>query len=223
MATVKIKKNAFKYNAVRYYRGKSEDVVLGCYGDKMTPAGNGNYLDIADKLNKAAFESVSVHVVGPIDVDWNKTSKSDLDLSGSLKFIKLGGAKGNLTHESAKSAKLKLMKFSIYKNPLRDAVNTHDQAALDFIKGAKKRRIVSAVWVAMEAELASKVATGVEVEIDATVNGVELKVKGGTSSTTTTNVKLGSNTTFAYMLHKISSLNAQGTIGTMDDDQHGAF
>lgn len=203
----------------RYFRGKATDVALGSYGQKKTPIGSPNYLAIEKTIPAATLAKVPVKVTGPIAVDWSKVSKTDVD--AGVNFLKKGGGKGSLTVDSAKSAKLVLVKFSIAEGDLKDLLNKYATDARTAMKNeGGDARIVSEVYVAMEAELASTVTTGGSVSASGTANGLEIEVKATTSSTTSTKVVLPPDTTFAYLLHKVKKWSGS-TITDMEDDREG--
>lgn len=217
---VKITKGALVIDGgQRFFRGKATDVALGSYGEKKTPLGKPSYLAIERTIPGATIAKVPVKVTGPISVDWSKVSKTDIE--GNVNFLKKGGGKASLTVEQAKSAKLVLVKFSIAEGDLKDLLNKHaGDARKEIKKEGKDARIVSEVYVAMEAELASSVTTGVSVSASGTQNGIEVEVKGGTNGTTSTKVVLPPDTTFAYMMHRVKKWSGD-TIDNMEDDQQG--
>ncbi|MCW5898659.1 MAG: hypothetical protein KIT10_05260 [Flavobacteriales bacterium] len=222
MSNYKFKGNAFKYNRVGYYRGKAEDIMLGCYGSKRSSMNNGTYLDVGNKLPVTAMDNVQIHTYGPIAIDWSKVAKGDLALSGTVKYIKGDGAKADLSHSSAAMANLVLMKFIIYRDQLRDAVNDHAPKALSSLASGSDGRLVSAIWVAMEGRFATEVTTEGRVEFAASQQGFDIKIKAGKSSTVKSTVTIGTNSTFAYMLHKVVKWGSRKkVIEKLKDDPHG--
>jgi hypothetical protein len=203
----------------RFFRGKATDVALGSYGQKKTPLGSPTYLAIEKSIPAASIAKVPVKVTGPIAVDWSKVSQTDVE--GGVNYLKKGGGKGSLKVELAKSAKLVLVKFSIAEGDLKDLLNKHATDARSAMKSeGGDARIVSEVYVAMEAELASTVTTGGSVTASGSSSGLEVEVKASTSSTTSTKVVLPPDTTFAYLLHKVKTWSGS-TITNMEDDQQG--
>lgn len=204
----------------RFFRGKATDVALGSYGEKKTPFGGIPYLAIERTIPASNLAKVQVKVTGPITVDWGKVSKTDV--SGGVNYLKAAGGKASLSVESAKSAKLVLVKFSIPEGELKDLLNKHaGQARSEIKKEGNDARVVSEVYVAMEAELASKVTTGGSVSATGTANGLEVSVAASNSTTTTTKVSLPPDTTFAYLLHKVKKWDGD-KVSDMEDDRAGA-
>ncbi|MBN2529594.1 MAG: hypothetical protein JXR76_24610 [Deltaproteobacteria bacterium] len=218
---VKITSAAFKYNGVRYFRGKAENVNLASYGEKKTPVGQPNYLEVEDDIGRAMLGKIKVKISGPYDVDWSRYSKADI--SAGIKYLMVGGGTGSFSHESAKSAKLKLVKMSIDEGQLKKLLNDHAQKVKAYMKSeGKDARIVSEVWIAMEAQLASDVTNGGAVTGSGGANGITVEVSASGSSKNTSSVTIPENTTFAYLLHKVKKWK-KDTISNMEDDQHGAF
>jgi hypothetical protein len=217
---VKITKKALVIDGgQRFFRGKATDVALGSYGEKKTPITAPNYLAIEKTIPGATLAKVPVKITGPIAVDWSKVSKTEIE--GGVNYLQKGGGKASLTVDSAKSAKLVLVKFSIAEGDLKDLLNNHANDARQAMKDeGKDARIVSEVYVAMEAELASTVTTGGSGSANGTVNGLEIEVKASGSNTTTTKVVLPPDTTFAYLLHRVKKWDGK-RVKDMEDDQSG--
>ena len=47
---IKISNAAFLYNGKRYFRGNSENIRIGSYGDKKTPLTQTNYLQVQNNI-----------------------------------------------------------------------------------------------------------------------------------------------------------------------------
>ena len=158
------------------------------------------------------------------DISWNQTNKADVEVNGVLKFFGLEGkiaVSGN--YEKAKSAKLKLVSFAIDEGPLKMMLNQDADGARKYLaQEGKDGRIVSEVWIAMEAELAEHFSSSssIAVSVQAVGNSLEITAKGGKHGTQT--VSLSSGTTFAYKLHKVKDWNKGKTkIEDMEADYKG--
>ncbi|MBI2392106.1 MAG: hypothetical protein HYV09_21115 [Deltaproteobacteria bacterium] len=217
---VKVTKGALVIDGgQRFFRGKATDIALGSYGEKKTPVGQIPYLAIEKTLSPGVLGKVPIKITGPIAVDWSKVSSSDI--SAGVSFLKKGGGKGSLTIDAAKGAKLVLVKFSIAEGDLKDLLNKHATDSRDYLKKeGGDGRVVSEVYVAMEAELASSVTTGGSVSASGTSNGLQIEVAASGSSTTTTKVTLPPDTTFAYLLHKVKKWSNK-VVDDMEDDRAG--
>lgn len=220
---VKVSKTAFRYNGVNYFRAKSENIRLVSYGDKKTPVGQANYLAVQNNITGENLAKVGTSVSGPFTIDWSKVSKVDAEGGGSLKYFMKGGGKASFSHSKAESAHLKLVKFSINEGPLKTLLNNHATGARNFLKGeGNSGRVVSEVWVVMEAELASEVTTSGSVSGNASAQGIEVKFKAGGSRTATSKIVIAPDTTFAYLLHKVKRWDGN-QVKDLEDDQHGSF
>lgn len=173
-------------------------------------------------INSKHFGEVKVQISGPFDVDWSKESDSEVNLS--IDYLKLAGGTGSFSRTAAKSARLKLVKFHLTERALKNLLNDHATGARNWLAGAgASGRIVSEVWVVMEAELASQVSSNGTVTGDANVKGFNVTLGGSTASTSTSKITIPENTTFAYLLHKVKSWKdrAKTKIEDLEDDQHG--
>lgn len=218
---VKVTSAAFKYDAIRYFRGKAENVNLGSYGQKKTPIGKTNYLAVQDDIGKVQIAKVKVKISGPYSVDWSKFSNTDIN--AGIKYLDAAGATGSFNRNAAKSANLKLVKFSIDEGQLKKLLNKHAGAARKYLKKeGGDGRVVSEVWVAMEATLASQVTNGGSVTGTAGADGLKVTVGASGSSTSQSSVTIPPNTTFAYLLHKVKKWK-KDNVDNLEDDQHGSF
>ena len=204
----------------RFFRGKASNVSLGSYGQAKTPVVGHPYLAIEKNVTPGNVSKVPITISGPITIDWTKVSKTDIDAS-AYTFLKLGGGKGNLTVATASSAKLVLMKFSINEGDLKDILNKHDTAARAYLKSeGADGRIVSEIYVAMEAELANDMQVSGKVSGNGSVDGIQIEMAASGKRTTSSTVTLAPNTTFAYLLHKVTKWTGPA-IDNMEDDRPG--
>lgn len=222
---MKVKKNAFQFSGVRYFRNKAENVRLGTYGDKKTPLTQGNYLADQGHITPANLSKVNVGISGPYSIDWGKYSRTEVEAGGKTMYVDAAGAKAELTHSVAKSANLKLVKFHLAEGALKRLLNQHANGARTYLaKEGNSGRVVSEVWVVMDGKLASEVTTGGSVSASAAAGGIKIDIKIGSSTTTTKSVTLPPNTTFAYLMHKVKKWNKGKTkVEDLEDDQHGPF
>jgi hypothetical protein len=218
---VKITSAAFKYDGINYFRGKAENVNLASYGEKKTPVGQTNYLAVQDDIKRVDLGKVTVKISGPYSIDWSKYSSTDVN--AGIKYIGAAGVTGSFSRDAAKSANLKLVKFSIDEGQLKKLLNNYAVSARKFLKdeGADSR-VVSEVWIVMEATLASQVTTGGSVTGEGTANGIKVTISASGSSTSTSSITIPTDTTFAYLLHKVKKWD-KDKVDDLEDDQHGSF
>jgi len=215
MASIKITQSEFKINGVRYFRTKSEDVELCSYGKKEAPVFGSNFLVVRNKIHKDVLASAPIKIGEPVTVDWSKASKAEIN--ANVKYLSVDGKMG-LTLEKARSASLKLVKISIDYGLVIEAINQVDDA-LQAMKLAN-RRIVTDIWIAVEATLAEKVSTEATVKVTAT--GLQLVIGANATNTSASKVVLGKGTTFAYLLMKASRFNRTETkVEDLEVDQQG--
>lgn len=222
---VKITDSKFVYSGKSYFRGGCEDVNLVTFGEKKTPIGKANYLYVAGTVTPKNLGEVKVTVSGPYSIEWEKFSDSDVNVG--IKYLTAAGGQVGFSRQAAKSANLVLMKLSLGSIAMKKLLNNHADVARNYLKEeGNDARIVSDVWIVMEAQLASKVTTGGSVSVSAPLgtSGFTLEVGGSTSSTTTTKVQIPDNTCFAYLLNKVKKWDKVGnkwTVVELEDDTKG--
>lgn len=125
------------------------------------------------------------------------------------------------------SSLLVLMKLSLASSALETMLNKYAGKARNFLKEeGNDARIVSDVWIVMEAQLASKVTTGGNVSVSAPLgtSGFTLEVGASTSSTNSSKVQIPENTCFAYLLSKVKKwdkVNGEWMVEELEDDTKG--
>ena len=118
------------------------------------------------------------------------------------------------------------MKFYVNEGKLKDVINKKSKKALNYAKDeGNDFRVVSEVWVVMEATIAEEIVNASSVTVSGTAKGVKFDVKAKGSSKTTTSFTLPAGSTFAYLMHKVKKWNKKKmkktTIKNMEDDQYG--
>lgn len=223
MSDVNITKSAFVYGGKRYFRAGSEDLELASFGQKKTPLTQANYLAKEGTVSTRNLSKVKVDVSGPFTIDWLKYGSSNVN--AGISYLKLVGGKGAFNHNVAKNAHLKLVKFALGEKPLKNLLNKHANAARNALdEEGNDGRIVSAVWVVMEAELASQVSSAGSVNVSVPIanSGFVVDLGGGGSSTSNSKVTVAPDTTFGYLLHKVKKWeksNGKRLVKDMEDDQ----
>lgn len=218
----KITEDYFEYDNQKYFRGNAHMLQIGSYGEKKDPAGAKSYIDAEAKVN-AQFLAERVIQGSPISVNWSQTNKTTFGINGLLKYFgKSGKLETNGSYEKAKSANLKLMSLYMEERPLRLMLNQDAGAAKAWMaKEGNGARIVSEVWVVLEATLAEKInnAIGGSVSLSGDDFGVKMQFSHG--KTGSTSITLSPGTTFAYKTHKVKNWkDSKTTIENMEADYH---
>ena len=200
--TAVIKKHHLVFNGKKYFRAGSEDVGLGSYGEKRTPAGGGNYLLVEGNLlpKSMRFRAKQATVV---DIDFKRSRRTSFVAKGSAPIVG-GWLEGNMgaTYDSLASGKLKLVKFRILPTDLEDAVNTTRNVLARMKHDGMRARIANEIFIVMEATLAKKVTSGVNAKVSGSAGMMKLTVESRTSASNETSLTISKGTTFAYMLLK---------------------
>lgn len=225
---VEIEASYFKYGGTKYFRRDAPVVKLGSYGQKKTPLLAINYLAVEDTI---ATEKLAAHAEvsksGPVIIDWKKYSKTDVSANFGFKYFTMG-AKTALTgdYETFKSAKLKLVMFSIAEGPMKKAINGSD-AVLNYLKKeGSDGRVVTRVWVVVDAKLATHLENSTTVTLSGKAGGaIEITAKLSASSSTSEShtIILPKGMVFAYLLSKVKDWNKGKTeVLNLAEDPQGA-
>lgn len=223
--SVKISDSKFVYSGKSYFRGGCEDVNLVSYGEKKTPIGTPNYLYVAGEVAASNLAKVDVGVSGPYPIEWSKFS--DTDVNVGIKYLTVAGGQVGFSRQAAKAASLVLMKITLSSTALKNLLNNHAPTARNHLKEeGNDARIVSDVWIVVEAELADTITSGVDVSVSAPVgtSGFTLNVETGASSTVSTKVQIPEKTCFAYMMAKVKKwdkVDGKWMVQELEDDMQG--
>lgn len=218
-----ISKHFFKYGSRKYFRGNAHLLEIGHAGEKKDPIGANAYLDPYGKI-KAKHMTDKVHFNTVASIDWTDVKKADLEAGVSMKFMGLG-RKGGLSFDyaKAKSAKLKLMSFSIDEGPLKRILNNDANIIRNYLADeGKDARVVGEVWVVAEAKLAEHFdsAAKADYSVEAFGNSLEITAEVGHYGSQT--IEISAGTTFAYKLYKVKKWNKGKTkIEDLEADYKG--
>jgi hypothetical protein len=223
----KVTKHYLEWGTQKYFRGKAENVELCSYGEKKDPIGANAYLAVQAKVQREHLAG-KIQEVPPLTVDWNSASKADVEVNGEVQYFVLNAKTAkSASYEKVKSGHLELVKFFINEGPLQRMLNKEADGARKYLaeEGADGR-IVSEIWVAMEAEMAehfrnaastTSAASGALGPVQA---ALEITASGGTQGSQT--ISLSPGTTFAYLMHKVNKWNKDKTqIEGLEDDRKG--
>jgi hypothetical protein len=219
--STKITTNYFEFGVHKYFRGNAHLVELGTYGEKKDPIGAKAYIDPQNKVKREYLVN-RVSRGQPVGINWSQTTAATLEVNGPIKVFGLNlSVAASYDYKKVASANLKLYNLSIAEGPLKAMLNNDAGGARKYLaEEGKDGRIVSEVWVVMEAELAEHFDTSSSLVV--TEQNVDLRVtaKGGKHGTQT--ITLSSGTTFAYKLHKVKDWNKDKTrIEDMEADYKG--
>jgi hypothetical protein len=196
-------------------------VEIGSIGEKRTPVTKQNYLEVKDRIPAAKIHATKSTVV---EIDFTQTSKSAFSAVVTAIIegvpVKLSG---DATFDRLRSGELKLVKFSVANNDMKEAANDSPQKLQDLIEWGDDARIAHQVFIVMEAALANKFQNNATVELAAGAKGLEAKVGGSGSASGSTTIQISAGTCFAYLLAKIEwdakQKKNQTRIVDLDDDQ----
>ena len=218
--SVKITEDYFEYGPLKYFRGNAHLMEIATYGEKKDPIGAKAYVDPESKVQRRYL--VNRVVKGkPVAVDWGQTTKAAVEANGPVSVFGLKFDVGvSFTYEKLKTANLKLYNLSVSEEPLKNMLNGDADGAREFLADeGSDGRIVSEVWIVMEAELAEQFDTSGSIQVGVKEADLNVTAAGGKYGTQTITLSQGS--VFAYKLHKVKSWNKGKTqIENMEADYH---
>lgn len=217
-AEVVVKGSHFKEGGISYFRGNAENVQLGSYGDKKTPATSMNYLSVDDVIPLG--RRIKAEKVQVLDINTTKTSKHDL-FANLSDVTKVFGVSADVAWKKVKSRQLKLVKFVIANNDIMAAANRSSKSLRALKARGKGARIANQLFVILSAESAEAFERSSSVDVSATNGKIKLSAGGSSSSSGNKNVTLSKGSTFAYGLVKLHWAKGKKRIESVDPDQYG--
>lgn len=217
MAETRVAKHTFVYNGERYFRDKSEDVLICSFGEKEDPLGTKASLNVTNHIQRDLLKG-RVRFVTTANIEWERETRADVETEGRLKYFTLGASgTARFSYDKAKSSHLKLAKFVIDEGPLKSLLNNEASGARRFLADeGRDGRIVSTIWVVMEGEIAESFeAAGTSTNaVEAAITSaaklqLTAKYSGGSRGSAT--IVLEEGTTFAYLMHRVSKWNKDKT------------
>ncbi|WJG11135.1 hypothetical protein [Aliiglaciecola sp. LCG003] len=123
----------------------------------------------------------------------------------------------------AKTAKLKLMSFSIDEGPLKRVLNNDADIMRNYLADeGNDARIVSEVWFVVEAELAEAFSGSSSSSYGVEALGNSLDISFDVSGMSKQTISLSEGTAFAYKLHKVKDWNkGKSKIEDLEADYKG--
>jgi len=193
-----IKDNHMKYNGKSYFRGGSEDVEIGSYGEKKTPLTKTNYLEVQDRI---PVPKLKVRQAVIVDIDFVQSSKKDIEANINKSMVFKGSV--STWYEDLKAGRLKLVKLIIEGEDVKDAINTSPKVIDNLKNYGNDSRVCNQVFVVLEATIADQFASATNFSVSGTDGSTKVSVSGGSSKSGSSVVTLSKGSTFAYGLVKL--------------------
>jgi len=219
--STKITDDYFEFGVNKYFRGNAHLVEMATYGQKKDPIGPKAYIDPQNKVDRQKLAN-RVTKGQPVGIDWSETKQTDLEVNGPIKVFGVNlSAAASYSYEKVRSADLQVYNLSISEGPLKTMLNTDADSARKYLADeGNDGRIVSEVWVVMDAVLAEHFDTSSSLSVAASGADLNVTAKGGKQGSQT--ITLAAGTTFAYKLHKVKDWNKGKTqIEDMEADYKG--
>lgn len=193
-----IKDNHLKYNGKNYFRAGSEDILIGSYGEKKSPLTQANYLEVQDGI---PTPKLKVRQAVIVDIDFKQSSKKDIEANVNKSVVFKGSVE--TAYEDLKAGKLKLVKFIIENEDIKDAINSSPKVIENLKAYGNDSRVCHQVFVVLEATIAESVTSSTKFDVSGTDGSIRIGVSGGTSKNNTSVITLSKGSTFAYGIVKL--------------------
>lgn len=221
--STKISEHYFEYGVHKYFRGNAHLLQPAKFGKKYDPIGIKAYLEPAGQVKPEHLDG-RLKFNTRVKMDWSTVSAADLEADADLNYLGFGKS-GALSFDlgKARSAQLELVNLSIDENPLKTMLNTDADVARNFMADeGGDARIVSEVWIVVDAKLGQQFAASGNGGIGVKALGSTISLTVGGSSQGAQTVTLSPGTTFAYKMHKASKWNKGKTrIEDLEPDYKG--
>jgi hypothetical protein len=214
--TVVVQNNHLTFNGIKYFRGGSESVVIGAYGEKKTPVFGQNYLQVQSDIPAG---KLVVNSVTTVDIDFTKSSAGDIKVGLNV----AGGYSGtaDAAFSDLKTGKLKLVKFEMRLGDVTTVVNASPEVLKNLKAYGNDARIAHQIFVVMEATMAKTFSTSGRLTFAKTGGKFQISANAGGSTSGTTTVTLSPGTTYAYLLCKADWNTGKTKAEKFVDDQWG--
>lgn len=217
MKNVVVKENHLTFGGVAYFRAHAEEVEIGSIGEKRKPLFKQNYLEVKDRL---IIPDGNVVKATEAEIDFTHTYKKAFKLK-SAAIVKGAPVKlsGDAVFDKLRTGELKLVKFSVSNNDLKEIANKSSNELESLKHWGKGARLAHQVFIVVEADLANTFTRNINVGLSAGVTGLEANLDSGFGASGATTVSISKGTCFAYLMLKPEW--ADNKIIDLDDDQWG--
>jgi hypothetical protein len=207
-----------KYNSFNYFRGHSDQIEFGSYGDKKSPVTATNYLENHGKIPTDSIKKIKA--VKEVIINYQKTSKNDFFANINVHQV-FGGLSNDEAWGKMEKGELKLMELYADLNQMETATNNSPRALSTLKDFGNSGRIVGTVFVIMDAKTATVFKNSTSVTVSGEKDGI--KVTAGASNVTSgsTSVVYPAGSTFAYGMIKFDWNKGKTRIEKLTDDQWG--
>jgi len=212
-----VKKNHIKFNGMKYFRGNAHQISLGGVGAKKAPIGGVNRLEQKDQIASRHLDDI-IKKGTVIDIDWVSSKSVDFKGKAPVKAFKLGGGFSNKVKHKGD---IKLANFSIRANDLERCLNNKAHIIREYLdEEGRDGRVVSEIFVVMEAELANAWDRSGSANFSAKKSGADIELELNIGSKGKQTIVISEDTTFAYGLQKVKKWK-KGVIKDLESDYYG--
>jgi hypothetical protein len=198
MAEILVKENHLHFGGRNYFRVGAESVKIMSYGEKRSPLTKGNYLDVYSQIpiGKSKIKNVTV-----LDDKFAQTTEKNLFANIRVPLVFNGKEKTAL--KDLLEGRLKLAKLEVSVEDLEAAANDSPKAIDKLIDFGDDARIVGALFVVMEAEMAESFDSSTSIETSVVVEGIKITTGFTGSSSGKHSFTISDGSCFAYGMRKL--------------------
>jgi len=227
MAMAELNDKRFKYDSKSYFVAGSHECQIGCGGEKRSPIGKPKNIDIHRQINPNKIGTLSSNVV---EVTLDQKSRSGLNAIIPLQLPSLPipiDADIVSVGEQLTKGKLKLVHIWAESQALKQAANDSPKLLNDMIDWGHDARLVSEIFIVVEARVAQKFRETKTFGIGKSMAGglIEARIGGGGGRAGSVDVSLAPGAVFAYLLADpvwdAKARKKRTRIEKLRDDQYG--
>ena len=203
-----IRNSHLTFNGKYYFRGGSESVLIGSYGEKRTPILQQNYLEVQSNIPAVKLK---VRAVTEVAIDFERST----DVKLKLKVAGNYNGSVDAAYNDLKTGVLKLVKFEILPADLATIVNGAPAVLNNLRNYGNDARVAHQIFVVLEASMARTYSQATTITFSMSGTAVRATVmQGGT-----TTVDLSPGMIYAYLLAKPDWNSGKNRIDKFTDDQ----
>lgn len=217
MATAVIKDNHIKVSGIKFFRANAPVIEIGSYGKKKEPITAANYLEVQERLPAPKMDG-KIKQATVVEIDTSKTTKNDF--LANINALGVFGVSGGTAWTKAQQGHYKLIWLTMTLGKLKDAFNSAPKARNTLADMGGKGRAVHQVLIALEASEATKVDSGTSFDVSVKAGILNVNVKGGSNSSSGTDISIAPGTCFAYLLANPDWNKGKTKIDLFKDDQY---
>lgn len=218
-ADTKMTKNMLVVAGEKYRTKKAEDATVASMGVMSTPLGG--VFAFEHKYNSP--KRLNVPITKPQMIDLKDIQITKGAEKGKISIPLFGKISSKKLFSGLKYGQYKLLKLKVLTGPYKDRLNK-DKAFLRKVREQKpkdKVRIVTAVWIVIQAEFGKKITKAINDKAEFNIKGIDFNIDWAAAKTKDVKVSLAPGSVFAYEVSKVIWTNKREKIRDLKPDKAG--